>query len=424
MFTLAKEIRNTYMKRGLVNRSLLLILLLVSVFGMVFASATSSINLPFIVASTEGGEGGDGSEDSVGSEGGGDDSEPEPEPETPPPEPEPEQPIAPEPKPINCPEGEIVNPDNNQECIPGAASLTEPPIECDPQDTNCDGEVIIPDPTPCLLDPSDPSCPEPDPTTGECPPGYNLNEDGNCFPEHDRCPTGYHSHEDDETGRCIPDETPCDEGYIMSPDFPTCERKESVCQKHPDINECKPPEEPKCPPGWEYREKQDDCHKEITIIINKIIKETNEGKHKDGFPDVDIIGLSVKESGDSMICAMDIDSSNIECQEFGMDPQKVNQAFWRVIETDSSKNYDNGNTGSSEIDDAIDAIKSQDFSELEDADNHNFGIDLAWIAINPQGEGVTCLTTDQSGKGKSLCEPFKVSAQDVSGQITEGVEFS
>jgi hypothetical protein len=140
-------------------------------------------------------------------------------------------------------------------------------------------------------------------------------------------------------------------------------------------------------------------------------------------PDVDIIGLSVDDNGDAMICAMDIDSDRIECQEFAMESQKVNQAFWRVIETDSDKNYDNGNTGSNQIDNAIDAIKSQDFNELNDADNYNFGIDLAWIAINPQGEGVTCLTTDQSGKGKSLCEPFKVSSQDVTGQITEGVEF-
>jgi hypothetical protein len=94
-----------------------------------------------------------------------------------------------------------------------------------------------------------------------------------------------------------------------------------------------------------------------------------------------------------------------------------------VIETDHDKNYDNGDTGSSDIDDAIEAIKSQDFDELEDADNHDFDLDIAWVAINPQGEGVTCLTDDRSGKSGALCEPFKVSAQDVTGQITEGVAF-
>lgn len=206
------------------------------------------------------------------------------------------------------------------------------------------------------------------------------------------------------------------------------------CKPGPKCNEgyelvdgkCVPKKDkPKCPPGWEYREKQDDCYKEIEIIINKIIKETNEGKHKDGFPDVDIIGLSVKQDGDAMICAMNIDNGWVQCQQFGMDPNRVNSEFWRIIEVDQDKDYDNGNTGSSNVDLAIEDIKNHDFDELDDdRDNHDFGIDLGWVAINPQGEGVTCLTTDQSGKGKSLCEPFKVSAQDVSGQITEGVEFS
>ena len=321
-----------------------------------------------------------------------------------------------------CPPGQFpVTPGDPSTCVdcegpcPETPPPEEPPAECDPQDTNCDGEVVIPEPTPCLLDPSDESCPEP--VDGICPEGYNMNEDGNCFPEHDRCPTNYHSHEDDETGRCIPDSTPCDEGFIMNPDFPSCDSKESVCRDHPNIDECKEDN------NDNNGDDNNDNDKEITIIVNKIIKETNEGKHHTGFPDVDIIGLSVKENGDAMICAFDIDDDRIECQEFGMEDNKVNQDFWRVIETDSSKDYDSGNTGSSDIDDAIEDIKSQDFSSLEDADNHNFGIDLAWIAINPQGEGVTCLTTDQSGKGKSLCEPFKVSAQDVDGQITEGVEF-
>jgi hypothetical protein len=77
---------------------------------------------------------------------------------------------------------------------------------------------------PCLLDPSDPVCPDPDPDTQECPPGYAQNEDGNCFPLHDMCPKGYHSHEDDETGRCIKNNEKCQEGYERDPDFPTCSR--------------------------------------------------------------------------------------------------------------------------------------------------------------------------------------------------------
>jgi hypothetical protein len=79
-------------------------------------------------------------------------------------------------------------------------------------------------------------------------------------------------------------------------------------------------------------EEEERHHKEVRIIVKKIIKETNEGKHHGGFPDVNIIGLSVKESGDAMICAFDFDSSNIECQQFGMENNKVNQGFWRIIE--------------------------------------------------------------------------------------------
>lgn len=376
-------------------------------------------------------------------------TEPEPEPETPPPDTI-EPPVEEEPLPIcdgsaqKC----ITNDGNicdigqgGHECecsedmsdCPNHPSLQEP-ITCPPGQfpageppacVDCEGPC--PEPVPpegpdedCLFHPELPKCAS---DNGECPDGFFQNEDANCVPEHPNgCPEGFHSHEDDETGRCIPNDVPCEPGYIIDPDFPTCAQKEFVCNEHPEIDECNEEPEP-CPPGFKLKD-DDVCHKEITIIINKIIKETNEGKHHNGFPDVDIIGLSVKDNGDAMICVFDIDRDHIQCQDFGMENDKVNQDFWRIIETDSSKNYDNGNTGSDDIDDAIEDIKSQDFSELKDADNHDFGIDLAFVAINPQGEGVTCLNTDQSGKGKSLCEPFKVSSEDVSGQITEGVEFS
>lgn len=89
----------------------------------------------------------------------------------------------------------------------------------------------------CLFDPSLPKCASDE--NGNCPEGFGINEDEQCFPYHDRCPEGYHSHEDDESGRCIPDSVPCDPGYIMSPEFPTCEYKDFVCQKHPELNNCK-----------------------------------------------------------------------------------------------------------------------------------------------------------------------------------------
>ena len=89
----------------------------------------------------------------------------------------------------------------------------------------------------CLYDPSLPKC-APD-ESGNCPDGFNMNEDEQCFPAHDRCPEGYHSHEDDESGRCIADDVPCDPGYIMNPDYPSCDREEYVCQNYPDLDECK-----------------------------------------------------------------------------------------------------------------------------------------------------------------------------------------
>ena len=81
---------------------------------------------------------------------------------------------------------------------------------------------------------------------GQCPTAFVTNEDGQCFPLHEKCPSGYHSHENDESGRCKPDSTPCDLGYLLNPDFPSCDRKESVCDKHSELAGCseKGPEPP------------------------------------------------------------------------------------------------------------------------------------------------------------------------------------
>lgn len=64
----------------------------------------------------------------------------------------------------------------------------------------------------CLFDPSLPHCA---PIDGECPDGFGMNEDEQCFPL-GGCPDGYHSVEDDETGTCYPDDVPCPDGQVMS----------------------------------------------------------------------------------------------------------------------------------------------------------------------------------------------------------------
>ena len=58
----------------------------------------------------------------------------------------------------------------------------------------------------CLFNASLPKC-DPD-KDGNCPDDFNLNEDGNCFPDHHEhgCPDGTHGVDDDETGQCYKDD--------------------------------------------------------------------------------------------------------------------------------------------------------------------------------------------------------------------------
>jgi hypothetical protein len=296
-------------------------------------------------------------------------------------------------------------------------TFKEDPLDC--ADATATPIPTPPEPIdPCLLDPDNsPTCPPP--VDGQCPEGYNMNENGNCFPEHDRCPTGYHSHEDDESGRCIPDSTPCDEGYIMNPDFPSCDVKERVCEENPWLIACggngqDPDKDDDDDNG------DDERHK---VIINKINIYETIHNIKD-FPDVDIIGLSIKDNGDAIVCMMNIGNDWVQCQGFDVPNDRINENIWRVIEVVSDKDYDNGNTGSDDVDDAINAIKSGDFSKLDDLDNHDFNVDLAALGINSAGDGLICLIKNRTDTGTALCEPFKVSTEAISGQIIEIVEFS
>ena len=110
----------------------------------------------------------------------------------------------------------------------------------------------------CLFNPS---LPKRKSDNGKCPDGSFQNEDDNCFPQHDKYPKGYHSHENDETGRCIPDLTPCEPGSIIDPDIPTCSQKECVCSKHPELEA---------------------CGTHLIIIIKKIIHSSNSGSSNSG----------------------------------------------------------------------------------------------------------------------------------------------
>ena len=69
--------------------------------------------------------------------------------------------------------------------------------------------------------------------------GFNMNENGQCFPERDRSPGGYHNVDDDETGRCIANLHGCPSRIIFRPGLKTCGYKEEVCKTYTGLDECK-----------------------------------------------------------------------------------------------------------------------------------------------------------------------------------------
>ncbi|MDN5868762.1 MAG: hypothetical protein L0H55_15365 [Candidatus Nitrosocosmicus sp.] len=88
----------------------------------------------------------------------------------------------------------------------------------------------------CLFDPSLPKC-APD-ENGNCPEGFAMNEDGQCFPR-GGCPEDYHAVDDDESGRCIPNSEGCPSGMIFRPDMKTCGYKDDLCRTYPNLAGCK-----------------------------------------------------------------------------------------------------------------------------------------------------------------------------------------
>lgn len=68
----------------------------------------------------------------------------------------------------------------------------------------------------CLFDVYQSKC-APD-KNNNCPDGFNMNEDGRCFPDHheEGCPNGSHGVDDDETGQCYKDnEQDCPSGMEL-----------------------------------------------------------------------------------------------------------------------------------------------------------------------------------------------------------------
>lgn len=187
---------------------------------------------------------------------------------------------------------------------------------------------------PCLLDPSDPVCPEPDPDTQECPPGYAQNEDGNCFPLHpEGCPSGYHGHEDDETGRCIPNSTPCDPGYEFNDDHSNCEKEHFTCDGKPSVVPCKDRDDNN-DNDHDHDHHTGDHNKDIIIkhITNKKVVEKIVESDNNLDIDQTIVAISYDE-GKGLNCVI-MEDNDGQCETFDVDVDKGKDPFLAVVQFD------------------------------------------------------------------------------------------
>jgi hypothetical protein len=80
----------------------------------------------------------------------------------------------------------------------------------------------------CLFDPSLPKCA---PIDGKCPEGFNMNENGQCYPNKP-CPPGYARADNDESGACLPTSTPIPPGGNCHPSYPN----NCIPPPPPDLN--------------------------------------------------------------------------------------------------------------------------------------------------------------------------------------------
>lgn len=126
-------------------------------------------------------------------------------------------------------------------------------IDVDHSSSDDDDDDTGPDKD-CLYNASLPKC---KPIDGECPDGFNMNEDGNCFPDHSDggCPEGTHGVDDDETGQCYKDdEVDCPDGmeqvgnnctYVETDDsLPTPEEEEQAQEEQTEEEDNNIIEEP------------------------------------------------------------------------------------------------------------------------------------------------------------------------------------
>ena len=140
-----------------------------------------------------------------------------------------------------CPTGYVTR-GENAECMPEPQKRlivdndteSDGSIEHLSSDNQSDSSTNKPD-RDCLFDPDLPKCAA---VNGQCPDGFNQNEDEQCVPK-GGCPKEYHTVDDDETGRCIPNSDGCPTDMIFRPGMKTCGYKEDVCKTYPNLEDCK-----------------------------------------------------------------------------------------------------------------------------------------------------------------------------------------
>jgi Staphylococcal nuclease homologue len=178
-------------------------------FFVIIVGIFGSLLTPvFSVDLASGGGGDNGSGDNGEGGGGGDEPESESEPE-PEPNPNPNPGLVPGPEPpvdpcLENPEAEGCTPEPPVDpCIenPSAEGCgLQPTPPGTPPGLVTPSRVPEPPDDDCLFDPSLPKCA---PIDGVCPEGFNMNEDGQCFPDKP-CPPGYARADNDESGACLP----------------------------------------------------------------------------------------------------------------------------------------------------------------------------------------------------------------------------
>jgi hypothetical protein len=178
------------------KKDIAFLIIFVAIFGGII---TPILSYDFAFATPEEGDTGGGGDGGDNGGGGGDDPESDPQPD---PDPDPDPGFVGDPDPIDpCEE----NP-QAEGCVP------EPPADPCIEDPTAEGcepgpGLLGPSPQPmppyegCLLDPTLPECTPP--PGAECPQGYLMNEDGQCYPDKP-CPPGYERIDDDESGACHP----------------------------------------------------------------------------------------------------------------------------------------------------------------------------------------------------------------------------